>query len=115
MSGRLLRAQLDDDDDPMASATNLVDVFLVVIAALLGALAAGVAASAEGTITVIERAGRPDMELVIRENGREVRYRGEGHAEGGQGVRAGTAWRLQDGTVIYLPEPAREPAPDVRR
>jgi len=99
-----LRALLDDDEDPLASAVNLVDVFLVLVAALLAALAMQ-AAPAEAPATV-QRAGAPDMELVTRENGQELRYRGEGQASAGNGVRAGTAWRLDDGSIVYVPEAA---------
>jgi hypothetical protein len=45
------------------------------------------------------------MELVVREHGREVRFKGAGGASAGDGVRAGVAYRLADGSVVYVPEP----------
>lgn len=91
----------DDDDDPMLSAVNLVDVFLVLVVALLAAVGASSASDA----SAVRRAGQPDMELVVREHGREVRFKGAGGASAGDGVRAGVAYRLADGSVVYVPEP----------
>ncbi|AKJ31525.1 DUF2149 domain-containing protein [Caldimonas brevitalea] len=101
----------DEDDDPMLSAVNLVDVFLIVVAALLVALTLRAEREAGSTVTVIRNAGRPDMEIVTRENGREVRLRGDGTAGAGNGVRAGVAYKLDDGSVIYVPEPAASSSP----
>ncbi|MCW7539939.1 DUF2149 domain-containing protein [Aquabacterium sp. A7-Y] len=101
-----LKALGEDDDDPMLSAVNLVDVFLVVVAALLVALTLRAEREAGETVTVIRNAGKPDMEIVVRENGREVKLRGDGSAGAGNGVRTGVAYRLDDGSVVYLPEPA---------
>ena len=85
----------DDDDDPMLSSINLVDVFLVLVVALMAA--ANISES-----TVQSDAAR--TELVIRENGQEIRYQGTGDAAQGEGVRAGVAYRLRDGSIIYVPE-----------
>lgn len=85
----------DDDDDPMLSSINLVDVFLVLVVALMAAV--NISES-----TVQSDAAR--TELVIRENGQEIRYQGTGDTAQGEGVRAGVAYRLRDGSIIYVPE-----------
>lgn len=85
----------EDDDDPMLSSINLVDVFLVLVVALMAA------------VNISENAAQSDAartELVIRENGQEIRYQGTGDAAEGEGVRAGVAYRLRDGSIIYVPE-----------
>jgi hypothetical protein len=108
MSHRPLAILAEDDDDPMLSAVNLVDVFLVLVVALLTAVAAHSQQSASERVTIVRNAGQPDMEVVVRENGREVRYRGTGGSAEGSGVRAGVAYRMKDGNIVYMPEP--EPA-----
>jgi len=94
----------EEDDDPMLSAVNLVDVFLVLVVALLTAVALQQQAAADENVTVIKRPGEPDMEIVVREKGQEIRYKGNGGSSEGQGVRAGVAYKLKDGNIIYVPE-----------
>jgi len=96
----------EDDDDPMLSAVNLVDVFLVLVVALMTAVAAQKQAVLPEGATVVRNAGRPDMEIVVREKGKDVRFKGSGSASAGQGVRAGVAYSLEDGTMVYVPEAA---------
>ena len=114
MSRRELSILAEDDEDPMLSAVNLVDVFLVLVVALLVAVAASTRRQAEEGATVIRNAGQPDMEIVVREQGREVRYKGQGGAADANGVRAGVAYRLQDGSMVYIPEAAAAPAAPAR-
>lgn len=94
----------EEDDDPMLSAVNLVDVFLVLVVALLTAVALQQQAAADESVTIIKRPGEPDMEIVVREKGQEIRYKGNGGSSEGQGVRAGVAYKLKDGNIIYVPE-----------
>jgi hypothetical protein len=100
---KALRPLSEDDDDPMLSAVNLVDVFLVLVVALLTAVALQHQPAGDGG-AVVRNAGRPDMEMVVREHGREVSYRGSGGASAGDGVRAGVAYRMKDGSIVYVPE-----------
>ncbi len=104
MSARHLRILDEDEDDPMLSAVNLVDVFLVLVVALLAAVATSTRQAAPSPTSEVREAGTPQMEIVVTEDGREVRYKGTGSVSEGQGVRAGTAYRLQDGSIIYVPE-----------
>lgn len=94
----------EEDDDPMLSAVNLVDVFLVLVVALLTAVALQQQKDANENVTVIKRPGEPNMEIVVRENGKEIRYKGNGGSSEGQGQRAGVAYKLKDGNIIYVPE-----------
>ena len=50
------------------------------------------------------------MEVVVREQGKEVRFKGAGSAAQGQGVRAGVAYQLEDGNIVYIPETGAAPA-----
>ncbi|MEJ5897315.1 DUF2149 domain-containing protein [Aquabacterium sp. G14] len=107
MSLKHIHLLAEDDDDPMLSAVNLVDVFLVLVVALLTAVAAqSSSVTAEDRVTIIKNAGSPDMEVIVRENGQEVKFKGVGQAGAGQGERAGVAYKLKDGQIVYVPEPA---------
>lgn len=52
------------------------------------------------------------MEVVVREQGKEVRFKGAGSAAQGQGVRAGVAYQLEDGNIVYIPETRAVSAPE---
>ena len=80
MTLKHLNVLAEDDDDPMLSAVNLVDVFLVLVVALLTAVAVQTQTSANESVTIIRNAGQPDMEVVVREQGKEVRFKGAGSA-----------------------------------
>jgi hypothetical protein len=92
-------------DDPILSVVNLIDVFLVIIAALL--LAAAVSPLSPLTherVTMIKNPGAPNMEIVIKDGKKLERYRASEAIGDGEGVKAGVAYRLQDGSMIYVPE-----------
>ena len=110
MTLKHLSVLAEDDDDPMLSAVNLVDVFLVLVVALLTAVAVQSQTSANESVTIIRNAGQPDMEVVVREQGKEVRFKGAGSAAQGQGVRAGVAYKLEDGNIVYIPETGAAPS-----
>ena len=98
---------LDEDEsiNPALSAVNLVDVFLVLVAALLIAIAQNpMNPFLEENVTVIKNAGQPDMEMVIK-NGETIEtYKSNGEIGAGDGVKAGVAYRMADGSIVYVPE-----------
>ena len=105
-----MRGRLRDeahDEDPILSVVNLIDVFLVLIAALLLAVA-GSPLSPYGAdkVTVIRNPGAPDMELVVKDGEHIERYSADGSGGIGAGVRAGIAYRMPDGALVYVPEAA---------
>lgn len=103
-----LRLSLDDeDDDPVLSLVNLIDVFLVIIAALL--LAVGnnpINPFAGDKVTVITQAGTPHMEVIVKDGTKVERFKAVAGSGEGRGVKAGIAYRLADGSLVYVPEPA---------
>lgn len=104
-----MRLRLDDEadnDDPILSVVNLIDVFLVVIAALMLAVAANpMNPFTADSVTVIRNAGRPDMEVIIKDGERIEHFKGEGVATAvDRGVRAGIAYRMPDGSLVYVPD-----------
>lgn len=100
---------LDDDaDDPILSVVNLIDVFLVIIAALLITVAKNpiLQMMQSEDVTVITDAGKPGMQMLIKHGEKVERFRANGETGEGEGTKAGVAWRMQDGSVVYVPEAA---------
>lgn len=95
----------DEGDDPILSVVNLIDVFLVIIAALLVSVAQspGNPFGAEN-VTVIKNPGQPDMEITMKEGQKITRYQAKGQIGSGDGEKAGVAYRLKDGSMVYVPE-----------
>lgn len=105
MSNRLMEEV--EDDDPILSVVNLIDVFLVIIAALLLAVANNpVNPFSSEPVTMIRNPGKPDMEVVIKDGQKIERYQASGSIGEGQGSKAGVAYRMQDGSMVYVPEAA---------
>ncbi len=98
---------LDEDEElnPIVSAVNLVDVFLVIIAALLIALAQNpLNIYTADDVTVIKNAGKPNMEMIVKK-GKEIKqYKSNGAIGSGEGSRAGVAYKMADDSFVYVPE-----------
>lgn len=96
----------DDGDDPILSVVNIVDVFLVIIAVLLIAVIENpLNPFATQDVIVIKNPGKPDMGMVIKEGNELKEYKSSGQIGEGQGAKAGTAYRLKNGSMVYVPEP----------
>lgn len=102
---------LDEDEasNPALSLVNLVDVFLVLVAALLIAIAQNpMNPFMAENVTVIKNAGQADMEMIIK-NGETIEsYKSSGQIGAGEGVKAGIAYRMADGSMVYIPEDKNE-------
>lgn len=95
----------DDGDDPILSVVNIVDVFLVIIAVLLVAIMENpVNPFALQNAVVIKDPGESTMEMIVKKGNELKRYKSSGQIGEGQGAKAGTAYRLKDGSMIYVPE-----------
>ena len=97
---------LDEDEgiNPALSVVNLVDVFLVLVAALLIAIAQNpMNPFMEENVTVIKNAGQPNMQIIIK-NGETIEtYESSGEIGSGDGVKAGIAYTMADGSIVYVP------------
>lgn len=95
----------DDGDDPILSVVNIVDVFLVVIAVLLIAILENpLNPFTTQSAMVVKNPGKENMELLIKEGKELKHYKASGQIGEGQGIKAGVAYRLKDGSMIYVPE-----------
>lgn len=95
----------DESSNPALSLVNLVDVFLVLVAALLIAIVQNpLNPFVAEDVTVIKNAGQPDMELILKKGEKIETYKSSGEIGAGQGVKAGVAYKMQDGSIIYVPD-----------
>ena len=94
-----------ETEDPILSVVNLIDVFLVVIAALLLAVAnSSVNPFSTESVTIIKNPGKDNMEIIVKDGQKVAHYKASGEIGEGQGAKAGVAYRLKDGSMVYVPE-----------
>ncbi len=100
--------QEPESDDPILSVVNLIDIFLVIIAALLITVAQNPLLDpfTKKDVTVITDAGKPTMEMLVKKGEKLERYKASGQIGQGEGEKAGVAYRMRDGTMVYVPEVA---------
>lgn len=95
----------EEEDDPLTAVVNLIDLFVVIIAVLLVVLVQNpLNPFAKRDLMIIENPGKADMRITVKEGDELTRYESQGHIGEGRGVKAGSAYRLPDGKMIYVPE-----------
>jgi hypothetical protein len=103
----ILNSLDNDDDDPVLSTINLIDVFMVVIGMLMIAIVNNpMNPFAQDKITVIRNEGKPNMEIITKEGQKVTKFKASGASGEGNGEKAGTAYRMKDGTMVYVPASA---------
>lgn len=95
-----------ESDDPILSVVNLIDIFLVIIAALLISVAQNpmINPFSKQDVTVITDPGKPTMEVTIKKGEKIEKYKSNGNIGSGDGEKAGVAYRMKDGSMVYVPE-----------
>lgn len=103
------------EDDPGAGLLNLFDVWIAFAVVLLLAMVSYMKLpeliNANSSVTLIANPGGIDMELIRKEGTKIERYRATSEQLTGEGERLGTAYRLTNGEVVYVPERPPAPAP----
>ncbi|HUH42641.1 MAG TPA: DUF2149 domain-containing protein [Sulfurimonas sp.] len=95
----------DDDNNPMHSVINLIDIFLVVIAALLIIIFQNpLNPFSSDDVTVIKNAGKKDMQIMVKKGQEIKKYESKGNIGEGNGVKAGVSYRMEDGSFVYIPD-----------
>lgn len=95
----------DEELNPLLSVINLIDVFLVLIVALLMIIVENpLNPFSADDVTVIKNAGKANMEMVIKKGEKIERYKASDAIGEGEGNKAGVAYKMKDGSFIYVPE-----------
>lgn len=95
-----------ESDDPILSVVNLIDIFLVIIAALLITIAQNplINPFSKQDVTVITDPGKPNMQMIVKKGEKIEKYQSSGQVGSGDGEKAGVAYRMKDGSMVYVPE-----------
>ena len=96
------------DDDPMTGVANLFDIGLVFIVGLLMTLFSAYHLQdlfdKTSEMTIMKQHHSGEMEIITKK-GTKVKAMKVSNAKAtGQGERLGVAYRLKDGTMVYVPE-----------
>jgi len=98
----------DEAEDPLSGVANLFDVSLAFIVALLITLFMLFSAvdflDPESNVTIVRENDDGTVEIVVKEGDKIEVQRVTADTMSGQGVRLGTAYRLANGEVVYVPE-----------
>ncbi|MFV0541388.1 MAG: DUF2149 domain-containing protein [Aestuariibaculum sp.] len=96
------------DDDPMSGMANLFDLAMVFAVALMVALVTRFSVAemiSDEDFTLVKNPGKPDMEIIKKKGKTIEKYKGsEGKSSKGKGKKVGTAYQLENGEIIYIPE-----------
>lgn len=98
-----------EDQNPLTGVANLFDVAMVFSVALLVALVMSYQLpellNPSEDITIVKNPGQQDMKIIIKEEGQPIEVLNmTDNIGGGTGEALGTAYKLADGRVIYVPE-----------
>jgi hypothetical protein len=100
----------ESEDDPMSGVANLFDAAMVFAIALLLALVISYnipeLLTPEASVTIVKNPGDPNMQIIIKNMDQIQILNMTDKVAGGQGTKMGTAYRLENGMVVYVPENA---------
>jgi hypothetical protein len=95
-------------EDPMSGVANLFDVAMVFAVGLMVAMVSAYHLHELFTadeLTMIKDPNQPGKMEIITKKGKEIKVQKlTKEMAQGQGMRLGTAYRLKDGRVVYIPE-----------
>lgn len=110
--GRFLKLAAPDEpaeEDPLAGVANLFDVSIVFIVGLMITMFSvynmGDLMNAESDVTMVKTDANGQQEIIVKKGETITAYKLSGETGKGDGTRLGTAYRLANGQVIYVPEP----------
>ena len=96
------------EEDPLSFMTNLFDVSVVFIVGLMITLFSmyglGDLIDADSQVTMVKTNAQGEQEIIIKDGTEITAYRVSDVTATGNGERLGTAYRLANGQIIYVPE-----------
>ena len=109
MRRRRIIRRAAEDSDPMSEVSNLCDVAMVFAVALMVALVSRYNMTemfSQEDFTMVKNPGQDNMEIITKEGNKINRYTpsDDNSASGNKGRRVGTAYELENGDIIYVPE-----------
>lgn len=96
------------DEDPLSGVANLFDLGLVFIVGLVAMLFTAYHLqdlfNEKSDMTIMKKTEDNQLEIITKK-GKEIKAMRVTKAQAkGHGERLGTAYRLQDGTMVYVPD-----------
>ncbi len=111
--GRFIKLAAPDEpveEDPLAGVANLFDVSVVFIVGLMITIFSvyklGDLLNSTSEVTMVKTDAEGNQELIVKKGTTVTAYRLSGKVGQGNGTRLGIAYRLSNGQVIYVPDPA---------
>ncbi len=107
-AGRGLAEPAFRDDDPMTGVANLFDIGLVFIVGLLMTLFSAYHLQdlfdQTSEVTIMKRQASGEMEIITKKGTKIKAAKVTRQTAKGMGNRLGVAYRLEDGSMVYVPE-----------
>jgi hypothetical protein len=94
----------EEPDDPILSVVNIIDVFLVIIVVLVIMVAQNPLNPLNAEDVVVTNPGKDDMSITVKKGEKLERYESTGAIGEGAGIKAGVTYRMDDGSLVYVPE-----------
>ncbi len=96
------------EEDPLSGVANLFDVSVVFIVGLMITLFSvyrmADLVDANSEVTMVKTNAQGEREIIVKKGTKITAYKVSGKTASGDGERLGTAYRLANGQIIYVPE-----------
>ncbi|MGC3982561.1 MAG: DUF2149 domain-containing protein [Steroidobacteraceae bacterium] len=109
--GRFIKLAPPDEpaeEDPLSGVANLFDVSIVFIVGLMITLFSvynmGDLVDSTSEVTMVKTNAQGQREIIVKKGQTITAYKMTGETSKGDGERLGTAYRLANGQIIYVPE-----------
>jgi hypothetical protein len=96
------------EEDPLSGIANLFDVSVVFIVGLMITLFSVYRMTdlvdSKSEVTMVKTNAKGEKEIVVKKGTKITAYKVTGKTAEGNGKRLGTAYQMENGQVIYVPE-----------